>query len=260
MRRTVGTLLIVFLSGCSYYVGDDDGTSDGGDGQPAADGGPGIVDGGVIGPDAAAPCDPMALLPTGFQPVAVVSSGAVTNQPDGVLPDVFTTTVDASAGGAAAQAGQAFIYLDLEAADGAAAVPIDDPTSFQSSDWDLALKRFVIRSNSGDSGPADGEVATVQSEELTFNDDVPSQLFADDDWSHGTSSDCTLVRDTQGGPSTRFSNWYQLASGRFEPKPLVHLVRLGGGRYAEVDIVTYYGDPADSTRSGVYVLHWRRFP
>ena len=41
---------------------------------------------------------------------------------------------------------------------------------------------------------------------------------------------------------------------------MVHLVRLAGGRYAEIDVLTYYGDEADPKKSGVYVLRWRRFP
>jgi hypothetical protein len=261
MRSQVGlvlALLSLSVSGCHYYFeeGDDEppAADDGGD--DGRDDGPGI-DGGIGDPDAAAGCDPSALLPAGWLPVAEVSSGAVDNQPDELAQEVFTTVVDASAGGAAGQAEQPFVYLDLEAEDGAAAVAIDDVASFESTDWDIALKRFVIRSNSGDSGPADIEVATIQSEELREDDDVPSQLFADDDW---TSAECALLRDATTGPRTRFSNWYEVTAGRYEPRPVLHLVRLGAGRYAEVDVVTYYGDEAAPGRGGVYVLRWRRFP
>ena len=261
MRTTVGLVLaLLFNSGCDYYFGDDDESgADGSDDGTTDDG----SDDDGVGPDAAVPvpdaqavCDPAAILPEGWLPVAEVSAGAVTNEPDPKLADVFTTTVDASAGGSAGQATQPFVYLDLEAEGGAGAVEIDDVASFESTEWDIALKRFVVRSNSGDSGPADNEVATVQSEELTFDDEVPSQLFSDDDWS---SDDCALVRDATGGPRTRFSNWYQVEAGRFEAQPVVHLVRLGGGRYAEIDVVTYYGDEANPQRSGIYVLRWRRF-
>ncbi len=264
MRSTAALVLALLVtSGCHYYFGDDDepGADDEGDvtddgSDDGADGGDGVLDGGVAEPDAPVVCDPATALPEGYRPVAEVSAGAVTNEPDATLPDVFTTIVDASAGGAAGQATQPFVYLDLEAEGGAGKLEIDDAASFESTDWDIALKRFVIRSNSGDSGPADAEVASVQSKELTFDDDVPSDRFSDDDW---VSSDCVLEQ-ANGGPRTRFSNWYRVQAGRFEAQPVVHLVRLGAGRYAEIDVVTYYGDEADPNRSGVYVLHWRRFP
>jgi hypothetical protein len=264
MRSQAGLVLAFLItSGCNYYFGDDDSGADGsdvggGDGTDGSggDGGGGVIDGGVIEPDAAPGCDPIALLPQGFVPVPAVSTGAVTNVPES-RPEVFVTTVDASAGGAAGQAEQPFVYLDLEAADGAARLELDDVGALESTEWDIALKRFVIRANSGDSGPADAEVATVMAQDLTFDDDVPSDRFADEDWS---SDGCTLVKDSTGGPRTRFSNWYRVQGGRFENQPVVHLVRLSGGRYAEIDVNNYYGDAADPNRSGVYVLRWRRFP
>jgi hypothetical protein len=250
-------MLSSLASGCHYYFGDDDVDDDGADDDVADEGGGGVLDGGTPEPDAPGECDPIALLPSLYRPVEVVSSGAVANEPDPKQAEVFTTTVDASAGGSSGQAEQPFVYLDLDAADGAAKVEIDDVAALESEEWDIALKRFVIRSNSGDSGLADVEVATVQADELTFDDDVPSDRFADDDWS---SADCALETDASGGPRTRFSNWYRVQAGRFEPQPVVHLVRLAGGRYAEIDVLTYYGDEADPDRSGVYVLRWRRFP
>lgn len=259
MQRITGLVALALLlsaSGCSYYVSDDDGdlpADDGVSDDGSSDDGGGDVDaGGEPEPDAGGACDPATILPQNFQPVAAVSTGAVSNQPDPDREGAFLTTVDASAGGQQS-ATQPFVYLDLEAEEGARAVAIDDADSFGSTDWDIALKRFVIRSNSGDSGPADEEVATVEGEELRADDSV-SGVFADDDWS---DADCALVTDDRGGPRTRFSNWYDAA---FQPRPVLHIVRLGPGRYAEIDVVTYYGDQANPTRGGVYVLRWRRFP
>lgn len=254
-------------SACHYYFEEDDDApaddgSDVGDGSDGSDdgsddGGDVSPDAGPIEPDASPVCDPAAILPDGYAPVAQVSTGTVVNTPDEGLPGVFTTVVDASAGGAAEQANNPFVYLDLDGEEGATKVEVDDLASFTSTDWDIALKRFVIRSNSGDSGPADQEVATAPGDELGTGTDVPSESFADDDW---TGEGCTLVQDSTGGPRTRFSNWYQVQAGRFEPRAVTHFIRLGGGRYAEVDVQTYYGDEANPDRSGVYVLRWRRFP
>lgn len=262
MRSTAALVLaFLFTSGCDYYFGDDDESADGDadgvdDDGVSDDGDGGDVDGGIADPDASPGCDPIAILPDGYRPVAAVSAGAVSNDPES-QPDVFVTTVDASAGGAAGQAEQPFVYLDLEGEEGAAKLELDDSAALESADWDIALKRFVIRANSGDSGPADAEVASVTAQDLTFDDEVPSDRLADEDWS---DADCQLVRDSTGGPRTRFSNWYRVLQGRFEVQPVVHLVRLGDGRYAEIDVVTYYGDEADPEKSGVYVLRWRRFP
>jgi hypothetical protein len=265
MQRITGLVaaaLLLSISGCSYYSDDDDdgdaplddGVSDDGVGDDGArDPDAGVVD---PGPDGAAVCDPAAILPQNFQPVAAVSTGTVVNLPDPDREGAFLTTVDASAGGQQS-ATQPFLYLDLDAEEGARAVAIDDVASFDSTEWDIALKRFVIRSNSGDSGPADEEVASVEGEELRAEDSVPSATFADDDWS---GADCSLITDERGGPRTRFSNWYQVETGSFNPRPLLHVVRLGQGRYAEIDITTYYGDQANPSRGGVYVLRWRRFP
>lgn len=243
-------LVVLLLGGCHFYIEDEDDDDSPGDfpdgGLFPAD------DGGGFSSDAQTACDAVALLPSGFVPVDAVSTGGVSNtsEPDGV----FVTEVDASAGGAAGQATSPFVYLDLLAEDGAARVDIDDVASFESTDWDIALKRYVVRTNSGDSGPGDGEVATVPGAELTFTEEVPP-LFADD-WA---SPACELVVDDVGGPRTRFSNWYMVSNGRFLPRDIVHVVRLRDGSHAEIDIDTYYADGGNPNRGGIYRLRWRRF-
>jgi hypothetical protein len=249
MRRSVA-LLVLLLGGCDYYFEDDDGDDPGG----ADDGGlAGDRDGGGVFPDAQVEaCDAAALLPNGFVPVESVSTGAVTNEED--EPGVFLTEIDASAGGAAGQTTNPFIYLDLLADDGAARVELDDVAALESDAWDLALKRYVVRTNGGDSGPGPGVVATVAGAELTFIEEEPDSL--PDDW---TAADCSLLIDDVGGPLTRFSNWYRVMNGRFQPRAIVHVVRLRDGSHAEIDIDTYYADGSNPNRGGVYRLRWRRF-
>lgn len=250
-------LFLVLLGGCHFYVEDDEG----GDGDDFGDrtlddaspwlpdaGFDGRTDAGQIG------CDAASVLPTGFAPVAAVSTGEVTNEPGGdAEPGVWVTTADASAGGAANQAMNPFVYLRLTA-EGAIKVEIDDPASFASDEWDIALKRYVIRANDGDSGPGISEVSSVPSDDLTFAS-LPSGNFGVDDW---TSPECTLVVDDVGGPRTRFANWYDVQGGKFVPTGVIHMLRLQDGFYAEIDIDTYYGDGGNPNRGGVYVLRWRR--
>jgi hypothetical protein len=247
----LAALSVLLLGGCNYYFeeGDDDAPAGDVDAgwSPTSDGGPASSDA-----QEEVECDALSLLPNGFVAVESVSTGNVSNTAEG--DDEFTTEVDASAGGADGQATTPFIYLDLLADDGAARVDIDDVTSFASTDWDLALKRYVIRANGGDSGPGDDAVATRPGAELTFSNDVP-QLFADD-WASPT---CELVMDDVGGPRTRFSNWYDVMNGRFLARDVLHVVRLRDGTHAEIDIETYYADGANPNRGGIYRLHWRRF-
>ena len=200
-------------SACHYYFEEDDDApaddgSDVGDGSDdgiGPDAGGGIFPDAAVGPDASPVCDPSAILPEGYAPVALVSTGTVVNTPDEELSGVFTTVIDASAGGGAEQANNPFVYLDLDGEEGAVKVEIDDVASFTSTEWDIALKRFVIRSNSGDFGFGDEEVVTAPGEEIGTGTDVPSESFADDDW---TGEGCALVQDSTGGLRTRFSNWY----------------------------------------------------
>ena len=243
-------LLLLLLGGCHYYIEDDD--DDDGSGSFADAGWDDFSDGGGFFPDAqVGECDAVALLPNGFVPVEQVSTGAVTNELDG---DVFVTEIDATAGGAQGQTTNPFVYLDLLADDGAARVEIDDVAAFASTDWDLAIKRYVIRTNSGDSGPGGGGADTIPSAELTFQGEAGDALA--DDW---TTADCQLLMDDVGGPRTRFSDWYEVMNGRFLPLAVTHVVRLRDGSHAEIDIDTYYADGSNPNRGGVYRLRWYRF-
>jgi hypothetical protein len=249
MRRTASALLAALtLSACHYYFEDDPPGTPSGDGGPASDADTDPTT------DAAVDCDPIAVLPAGFQPVASVSTAAVDNQVESAAQNIHLTTVDASAGGAANQASEPAVYLRLECG-GPVVVNIDDVSGFESTAWDLALKRYVIRTNGGDSGPGGATVGRVASEELTADPDPPVDFRADD-W---TAADCTLVQDQIAGPRTRFSTWYSVEGGRLEPRSFVFALRLPGDRRAQVDIQTYYGDPEQPAKSGVYVLRWRMF-
>ena len=249
-------LLLVLLGGCHFYVEDDEGDGDDLGDAVRDDASAWLPDAGNWPPDAGlTDCDPASVLPTGFAPVAAVSAGEVSNEPGGDdEPGVWVTTIDASAGGAANQAMNPFVYLRLTA-EGAIKVEVDDPASFASDEWDIAIKRYVIRANAGDSGSGISRVSSVPSEDLTYAN-VPSGNFGDDDW---TSDDCTLIADDVGGPRTRFSNWYDVQGGRFNPTGVIHFVRLQDEFHAEVDVETYYGDGGNPDRGGIDILRWRRF-
>ena len=65
----------------------------------------------------------------------------------------FVTLVDASAGGYNNASSNPWVYIKVEDS-GATKVSIDDETALESMDWDMSLRRFMIRLNGGDSGPS----------------------------------------------------------------------------------------------------------
>jgi hypothetical protein len=200
-------------------------------------------------PDGASACDPTTVLPAGWTPVAKVSAGAVTSTGTGTI----TTTVDATAGGFNMSSTEPYVYVSFEGG-AAAKVSIDDPTSYGSSDWDLAFKRYVIRGNGGDSGPGGVQVAPVNAATLAEVTTVPpAQSFAVDDW---TDANCALVPDLVGSPVTAFNPWYDASSGMLTPLQKVYVVKLRDGSTIKLRIVTYYGDPADASKSAVLKLEW----
>ena len=94
-------------------------------------------------------CLDQAILDLSLQDDAV-SDGAVTTTTEG---DDFVTAVDASAGGYNNATSNPWVYVRFEDT-GAVKVEIDDETALESMDWDMSLRRFMVRLNGGDSGPS----------------------------------------------------------------------------------------------------------
>lgn len=218
---------------------------DGGDPPIAdADGGPGPLPDGAVCPSA------IELLPEGYRPVAAVSAGAVTDLGGGRL------RIDASAGGAAGLADEPFVYLDLEQSTPDKAA-LDDEASFDSLNWDVALKRFVIRSNGGTSGRGGVQVAAVDAATLADVTAPPeAAAYAVDDW-RGADG-CSLATDAVGGPRTALSSWYQVDAGVFTPTDRVFVVETRNHSQVAIEVLSYYADPADAAKSAVYEIAWKR--
>jgi hypothetical protein len=234
----IAALLLAFTA-CG---GDDD--------DPAADGGPGAPDAPAGQADAATCDDPTAALPNDWRPIDSVSAGAVSSM------DVNGTNellVDATAGGFGNSADEPYVYVDLTTGAGAK-VDITDVASYSSSNWDIALKRYVIRVNGGDSGPGGVEVAAVAGTSLDGVTQEPAAgSFITDEWA---SDACVLdAVPTIGGPLTAFGIWYE-TGGMLNPLDFVHVVRLRDDTLIKLRIDTYYGDPNGMGVSAYYRLLW----
>ena len=116
---------------------------------------------------------------------------------------VNTLYIDATGGGIDASANSAWMYVDLGAS---AKAQVTDKTSVTSTAWDLAFKRPVIYTNSGDGGPGQGgavlitkdfdSVTAADATGATFN----TEKFFD--------AQCNPFVDPTGSALTTFSAWY----------------------------------------------------
>jgi hypothetical protein len=182
-------------------------------------------------------------------PINKVSTGAVSVVSESGAQR--TLYVDASAGGTGGASKSPRVYVNLETA---TRVDIDDTTAFTNTEWDLALKRSVIYTNSGDMGVGQGGGAelTKSFASVTAADAdavQPEKLFDDE---------CVEQKDQIGGPLTTFSNWYDYDQSTNVPTPkdLTYLVRGATGKLYKIQILTFAGlpDGGTGTTTGIYLL------
>ncbi len=167
-----------------------------------------------------------------------VSDGEVVTTTEGAD---FVTTVDASAGGYDQASNNPWVYVKFDTG-GAARVDIDDETALESLDWDLSLRRFILRLNGGDSGPS-CVGAAVMGEGYTYEDltEAPSGVsYQMDDF---YTDDCTIVNDSSGlpgSPQVVLGPWWDYESC-LETTGQPFLIQLADGRVIKFRVETYYG-------------------
>lgn len=205
-------------------------------------------------------CLDQAILDLSLQDDAV-SDGAVTTTTEG---DDFVTAVDASAGGYNNATSNPWVYVRFEDT-GAVKVEIDDETALESMDWDMSLRRFMVRLNGGDSGPSCVGATTLL--EQSYEDmsvSVDALTYYVDQF---YTSDCTIINDSSGlpgSPQLSLGSWWEYP-GCVKTTNYPHVVQLANGRYIKLRIEQYYGSGQDDcnasgtpgTDSGEIVLRWR---
>ncbi|HYQ15111.1 MAG TPA: HmuY family protein, partial [Polyangiaceae bacterium] len=191
-RLLVGLLVEVALglaSGCSSTPIDDQGGGSGSGSSSA---------GSSNGGDTPRACG--AALKQALSLVDEVSTATVSVLSDG--SGERTLYVDATAGGLDAKDEHPWVYLSLSSGE---AVALTDPQALQSKAWDLAFKRNLIRTNSGDSGPGQGGAIRIALpwdtvERTTLgNKSLPIEEWFD--------ADCMLQLSDTGDIITTFGNW-----------------------------------------------------
>lgn len=171
-------------------------------------------------------------------PVDAVSAGDVA-----VLSDtggVKTLFVDAAAGGPQGAATSPRVYLNLESA---TRVAVTDKAARASQAWDLALKRPILFTNSGDGGSGQGGAVLVPKafDAVTPADaasasPTPERFFG---------ANCAPELDQTGAVKTSFDGWYEYdtATNGLSPRAGTWLVKGATGKLYKVQIVTYYAMP-----------------
>jgi HmuY protein len=166
------------------------------------------------------------------------STGAVADESnqDGVIQTFIDATAAAS-GGTEAKAG--FVYGRFTD-DGFERVNLSDYEAFDSKDWDIAVRRYVIRLNSGVSGPSTVTGARTKADTL-FADvteaptDLPyrtEQYFTDD---------CTYVNDGTGinSPATALASFWSYQSC-LAMTHNVYVLELANSRHVKLEVMAYY--------------------
>lgn len=159
----------------------------------------------------------------------------------------WMSTVDVSAGGYPPT--QGYVYARFTEG-GLEKLPLDDLSALDSMEWDIAFRRFIIRINSGDSGPS-CSVAAALPAGLTYDDlsVVPTGIAYDQDSFLDPAPGCTFVSDGNGlttSPKTALAAFYQY-SGCVEMTGRVFLVQTRAGRTLKLTVKTYYANEADQT-------------
>lgn len=175
-----------------------------------------------------------------------VSEGDVTTEVDGAD---FVSSIDATGGGYDRYTRNAWVYVKFTP-DGLQKVEIDDETALESMDWDLSMRRYIIRLNGGTSGPSC--VGSASFLESTYDGltEVPEGLpYIYDDF---YTDDCTLTTDSSGlpgSPSVALGTWWTY-DGCVQTTMVPHLIQLADGHIVKMRVEEYYESGQEACNNG----------
>jgi hypothetical protein len=232
--------LALVLGACASKALDDGGGSGGAGGAASAKGGSSGASGATHSGGNGSGCS--AALRQAITLVDKVTPGNVTLLSDTAGEKLIY--VDASTGGIGGQDIQPWVYLSLRTGK---RVDLTDLEALTSTAWDLALKRAVLRTNSGDSGPgAGGALSIMQSYTKLSVANTAALTLEVETW---FDSDCTLLTDATGSVLTTFGGWslYDETTHQLSPAPWPYVVRGADGALYKLAILDYYSKPDGTT-------------
>jgi hypothetical protein len=156
---------------------------------------------------------------------------------------VFTSSIDATAGGL--DPTRSYVYAKFTD-QGLTRVDVGDEDAFTSSDWDIAFRRFVIRLNSGVSGPSCVTAArTATGSTFDGVTSVPAGLdYRTEEYFTAT---CDYVPDGSGlmSPGVALQSFWEYP-GCVKMTGNVFIVALADGRRLKLEVTHYYSDAAQT--------------
>jgi hypothetical protein len=174
--------------------------------------------------------------------LTTVSTGEI--REDGTTSGQFHTYVDARAGGLTPT--QSYTYATFTP-QGLSRVAVDDQAALASTDWDIAFRRYVIRVNSGVSGPSC--VSVARTPPGTSFDSVTQ---VDSAWEFRTESyfteACELVTDDSGigAPTVELGSYWTYQSC-LAMTDNVFVIRLADSRHVKLQVTSYYEPTVQET-------------
>jgi hypothetical protein len=175
--------------------------------------------------------------------LTTVSTGEI--REEGTTSGQFHTYVDARAGGLTPN--QSYTYAAFTQ-QGLTRVAVDDQAALTSTDWDIAFRRYVIRVNSGVSGPSCVSVARAPIG-TTFD----SVTRVDSSWefrteTYFTADTCEFVTDDLGigSPATTMLSYWSYESC-LAMSGDVFVIRLADSRHVKLQVTSYYEPSAQQT-------------
>ena len=181
---------------------------------------------------------------------------------------VFESRIDARAG--TVNPTMSFVYVRF-GADTLEKVAIGDEQAFESMDWDVAFRRYIIRDNSGASGPSCVEAAESGAP-FTSLATVPAALgFEKDIFLEPPACMATGPLNELGGPLTAISTFYNYINC-LTMTGEVFVIKLRDGRHVAMEVLAYYPKnvqdacnstgslPMGSSGGGQFHIRWKLIP
>lgn len=185
------------------------------------------------------PCRDETLASIDVNPTAI-GEGLIENA---ATDDGFDTYVDATAGGMNGDG--AYVYGRFTE-DGFEKVELTDDDSFGSMDWDIGVRRFVVRLNSGDGGASCVGAANLGAG-TAFADIDAVPEGAEFQTEQFMSSSCELVPDGSGlptAPGVLLQNfWDYTAENCLGMTGNVYVLELANARHVKLEVTQYYDPP-----------------
>jgi hypothetical protein len=237
---TTGSVLCAFVPACQLVLASDD-NAQGNDDSDSDDDDNDDDDGtSVCTEPTEVPCRDQSFVALNMN-LTEAAEGEITSEDDGA--GGFGVTIDSTAGAppGAIDAPGGFVYAKFTDT-GLEKVDLLDDESFDSMDWDIAFRRFVIRLNSGTSGPSCVAAArTPTATDYATLNEVPEGLtFRAENFMSDPES-CELVPDGSGLETAGvvLQNWWRYP-GCVATTGNVYVLSLADGRHVKLVVDAYY--------------------